>query len=413
MSNHLVHVRNLDDSLKAMIIGSKLTEEEFKTFMSGYFNKANDKMTMLNLDEEIIQYFTELIESKKNSILDILKEYRLKNDDIELSELNRDIVEKIENNSIDINILKNLLSDGNSNININELKETLQQLSNKMDNFTVTEGSVEELTTSINEKYNAINSSITQLTSEINNLDLNVRKKDVLIEASDLSQTLKDTISNSAGNNAVLDSIYRRKEDLILESDLGASLQAKLTNIVNDLDQLEKKIYERIKEKEQEIYSTTKDDIDVLSRNFKENIDELEETIRDLKKAMFNKIIDITLRPNEVYKIPCENPYAYDLKVLVEEDNENSICYGQYIDASAITAIGISTKESFTGYSICNILNQSINLRIVYSKKSIQDSDLYFPEQSFEELEETTEKEESEKNINDSSKEDENREEEN
>ena len=202
MSNHLVHVRNLDDSLKAMIIGSKLTEEEFKTFMSGYFNKANDKMTMLNLDEEIIQYFTELIESKKNSILDILKEYRLKNDDIELSELNRDIVEKIENNSIDINILKNLLSDGNSNININELKETLQQLSNKMDNFTVTEGSVEELTTSINEKYNAINSSITQLTSEINNLDLNVRKKDVLIEASDLSQTLKDTISNSAGNNA-------------------------------------------------------------------------------------------------------------------------------------------------------------------------------------------------------------------
>ena len=68
MSNHLVHVRNLDDSLKAMIIGSKLTEEEFKTFMSGYFNKANDKMTMLNLDEEIIQYFTELIESKKNSI---------------------------------------------------------------------------------------------------------------------------------------------------------------------------------------------------------------------------------------------------------------------------------------------------------------------------------------------------------
>ena len=223
MSNHLVHVRNLDDSLKAMIIGSKLTEEEFKTFMSGYFNKANDKMTMLNLDEEIIQYFTELIESKKNSILDILKEYRLKNDDIELSELNRDIVEKIENNSIDINILKNLLSDGNSNININELKETLQQLSNKMDNFTVTEGSVEELTTSINEKYNAINSSITQLTSEINNLDLNVRKKDVLIEASDLSQTLKDTISNSAGNNAVLESIYRRKEDLILESDLGAS----------------------------------------------------------------------------------------------------------------------------------------------------------------------------------------------
>ena len=209
MSNHLVHVRNLDDSLKAMIIGSKLTEEEFKTFMSGYFNKANDKMTMLNLDEEIIQYFTELIESKKNSILDILKEYRLKNDDIELSELNRDIVEKIENNSIDINILKNLLSDGNSNININELKETLQQLSNKMDNFTVTEGSVEELTTSINEKYNAINSSITQLTSEINNLDLNVRKKDVLIEASDLSQTLKDTISNSAGNNAVLDSISK------------------------------------------------------------------------------------------------------------------------------------------------------------------------------------------------------------
>ena len=78
-------------------------------------------------------------------------------------------------NSTAINILKNLLSDGNSNININELQETLQQLSNKMDNFTVTEGSVEELTTGINEKYNAINSSITQLTSEINNLDLNVR----------------------------------------------------------------------------------------------------------------------------------------------------------------------------------------------------------------------------------------------
>lgn len=374
-----------------------MSEEDFKSFLSAYFNKNDDKITLFNLDDNVIEYFKTLIETNVNEVKENLKKYRLKNDDIELSELNPDIISKIENNEIDISILKNLMSDDdNNNIDINALSETLQLIKEKVNSFTVNEGTIEDVKLELNEytdtKINDVQKSLTKLSEEISNS----RKNDIKISINDLDDNLKETFaSNSNANTASLDSLYRRKDIPVEESDLGVSLQAKLKNVTSNIYDIENNIKDY-----------TDKNISVLEENYNafvietndylekilQSINDIWWNIDQIKEAMRNRLNNFTIQSGQEIRIAMNNPYAYNIKFLVYNSNENSISYGRFISSEAFIDISLSDTDEFKGYILKNLSKNDASIRMVYSKDeiNIEDPAIVITEKPSEDLEEDT-----------------------
>ena len=317
-NNNLIHINNLDGEIRDLLLSVNPNTATIEALLSHYFDKDNDKILISNIDTSVVRTFNDYADDNDKVLLNEINKCRLRNDPIKRSDLDSELLQTIENNTLSIAAIGGLLkSTGGGQIDISALSNEINTLKHTINdsNFATKD-------------------------------DIETAKQEVLNESNDAinnSSTIFDT------------SITSIREDI---GKINTQINTMHTNIM-----------------------MIENDVDA----YKKSIESINNNINNIAKKIKTNKTNALIKANDTFIINTLDPFSYDIKIFVYDDNTESNTYQQYIDASAFCVVSYQykkpeediddnttttaeSKPEETKYKIIitNITDKDINVKIVY-----------------------------------------------
>lgn len=230
-NNNLIHINNLDGEIRDLLLSVNPNTATIEALLSHYFDKDNDKILISNIDTSVVQTFNDYADDNDKVLLNEINKCRLRNDPIKRSDLDSELLQTIENNTLSIAAIGGLLkSTGGGQIDIsalsneiNTLKHTVNDgnLATKDDVAKAKQETIDEAKLAINGSINGLNSSMvsTNKTIEELNKKLNTVNTDILNNQNDIEKCEKTVDTLNTNVNSIIKRCAYKKTNIFIAQD--------------------------------------------------------------------------------------------------------------------------------------------------------------------------------------------------